>query len=444
MARHGEPDHVSSPHKPGSDTVAVAYLAAQYPRTSQSFIRREVQALRTLGMHVETFAIRAADPADLLSSSDRGEAATTMAIRPTTLSQIARVHVKAAFRHPRAYLATLARGWRAAPPIRRGRLYQCFYFAEAIVLWDGMRRRALRHVHAHFANVACDVARLTVAFGTAAGREPWSWSFTMHGPTEFFAVERFGLVSKIEQASLVVCISEFCRSQLMVLVAPEHWGKLEVVHCGLDPAEFVPCPSSDRPDPFRVLCVGRLVPEKGQAILIEAIAELCHRGLPIRLTVVGDGPSRQALEALATQRGLDGQVTFTGALGEEEVIARYQDSDALCVPSFAEGLPVVLMEAMALGLPVVTTRISGIAELVEDGTSGFVVPPGRIDLMADALSRLATDPRHRLEMGRAGRAAVAAGYDIASSAQALYGLLRQCPGAVSPASSDQTRLAGQA
>jgi glycosyltransferase involved in cell wall biosynthesis len=230
----------------------------------------------------------------------------------------------------------------------------------------------------------------------------------------------------------------------MVLVAPEHWGKLEVVHCGLDPAEFVPCPSSDRPDPFRVLCVGRLVPEKGQAILIEAIAELCHRGLPIRLTVVGDGPSRQALEALATQRGLDGQVTFTGALGEEEVIARYQDSDALCVPSFAEGLPVVLMEAMALGLPVVTTRISGIAELVEDGTSGFVVPPGRIDLMADALSRLATDPRHRLEMGRAGRAAVAAGYDIASSAQALYGLLRQCPGAVSPASSDQTRLAGQA
>jgi colanic acid/amylovoran biosynthesis glycosyltransferase len=421
--------HSPASHEGCGITVRVGYLTARYPYTSHSFIRREVLALRALGATVETFTVRAAQPTDMLSSFDREEGASTTAILPCTAGRLLRAHLRAAGRHPAAYLSTLALAWRAAPPIRRGRLYRCFYFAEAILLWDEMRQRDLRHVHAHFANVACDIARLAVAFAIAPGHERWSWSFTMHGPTEFSAVERFDLATKITESSFVACIGDFCRSQLMALVAVEQWSKLEVVHCGLDPSQFALRSGEDpRPDLFRVICVGRLVPEKGHAVLVEAMASLCQRGVVAHLTVVGDGPSRQSLEALAIQYGLDSHVTFTGALGQDEVVEQYRKADAFCISSFAEGVPVVLMEAMALGLPVVTSRIAGITELVEDQVSGFVVPPGRVDLLADALAVLAKDPVRRQEMGRAGRATVVAGYDIASSAKSLFDLLVRCPG----------------
>jgi glycosyltransferase involved in cell wall biosynthesis len=234
----------------------------------------------------------------------------------------------------------------------------------------------------------------------------------MHGPTEFAAVEDFDLQNKVIDADLVICISEFCRSQLMGLVDERHWDKLAVVHCGVDPAAFTPPARRDEADgrPVRVLCVGRLVGVKGQAVLLQALARLIAEGVNAEVAFVGDGPRAGHLRSEAERLGLSGSVTFTGAVGQDGIGSWYRWADVFCLPSFAEGVPVVLMEAMATGLPVVTTTIAGIPELVEHGRSGLLVPPGRADLLASALMTLVTDPALRSEMGAHGRQAVIAGF----------------------------------
>jgi len=153
-------------------------------------------------------------------------------------------------------------------------VWQAFYFAEAILLWDVCRRRGVRHLHAHHINQAADAAMLACSF--ARGR--MTWSFTMHGPNEFYEVRHFGLARKVAAAQAVACISDFCRSQVMAHVDPAQWGKLTIVHCGVNPEEYVPAPRPEGDGPVEVLCVGRLVPVKGQRLLIDAAERLVGEG----------------------------------------------------------------------------------------------------------------------------------------------------------------------
>lgn len=245
----------------------------------------------------------------------------------------------------------------------------------------------------------------------------------MHGPTEFTDVRRFDLAGKVADADAVVCISDYCRSQLMALTDERHWHKLRVVHCGVDPTWFTPSAGSRPTDALRVLSVGRLVPEKGHTVLLDAVADLAGQGIDVDLTIVGDGPARAALEAHAARRGIADRVQFAGAVGADVITAHYEAADVFCLSSFAEGVPVVLMEAMACGLPVVTTRIAGIPELVDDGVSGYLVPAGRHDLVAKALALLAIEPELREKFGEAGREKVATEFDQGRSAAALAELL---------------------
>ena len=403
----------------------VAYLVSRYPAVSHTFIQREIAALRERGVDVTTVSIRAASAADALSDADRRERAATIALLPPSFATLAGAAIAAAS-HPRAWAAVtryaLGRG-RGHP---RATLWQLFYAVEALLLWRELRRRGLRHVHVHFANVGADVARLTCRFGNAVGGGPWTWSFTMHGPTEFADIGRFDLAEKVVDADAVMCISDFCRSQLMALVTEDHWSKLAIVHAGIDPSAFPrverPAP---RPDTLHVLCVGRLVPEKGQAVLLEALRRLTDDGLEIAVTLVGDGPRRVALEKLAAELGVADRTRFTGAVSQDDIRAYYERADVFCLPSFAEGVPVVLMEAMATGLPVVTTRIAGIPELVQDDVSGVLVPPGRADLLAGALAALAAAPERHRSMGEAGRQAVVDRYDIASAAAEVVAVLER-------------------
>lgn len=244
----------------------------------------------------------------------------------------------------------------------------------------------------------------------------------MHGPTEFDDVTRYALAEKVRRARFVAVISDYARSQLMKLVEPAHWRRLEVVHCGVDPAHFEPVDRSGRSAPLRVLTVGRLVPDKGQAVLLEAVALLGARGVDVELTLVGDGPERESLQAAAGR-----SVRFAGAVGQDLVRAHYTAADVFALPSFAEGVPVVLMEAMATGLPVVSTRIAGIAELVDHGVGGLLVAPGRAEPVAEALERLAADPLLRARLGRAGRERVVARYDIADAVERLAELFAAHP-----------------
>lgn len=241
----------------------------------------------------------------------------------------------------------------------------------------------------------------------------------MHGPPEFYEVERTRLPAKVRDADAVVCISDFCRSQLMGLVDEDAWDKLHVVHCGIGLEHFSGSPSHNGRRELEVLTVGRIVPVKGHVVLLEAVAELRARRVPVRLTLVGDGPKREQLERMAGRLGLGGSVRFAGAVGQDEIRSYYERADLVCLPSFAEGLPVVLVEAMAMGLPVVSTRIMGIPEVVDHGVTGLLVPPARADLLADAIDRLARDPKLRATMGRAGREKVVEEFDAERTAARL-------------------------
>ena len=380
---------------------------------------REVAALRRLGVDVRTFSIRRADPAELLSPEDREADATTTSVLPPRWGDLARAHLRALVKAPRAYARTLRRALELAPRGARGTLWQLFYFAEAIQLHDDCERQGIGHVHAHFANVGADVALLAAHYGAAAGRGPASWSFTMHGPAEFYDVGAHRLRAKVEAAGFVACISDFCRSQLMGLAAPDHWDKLHVVHCGVDLGAFAPSRHAAKDGTLSVVNVARLTEPKGHLVLLEAVARLLGEGLAIRLAVVGDGPLRERLAQRARELGIAAAVDLPGAVGQDRIRAYYDGADVFCAPSFAEGVPVVLMEAMAMELPVVATRVMGVPELVEDGVHGRLVAPGRADLLADAIRELAAAPGERAAMGGRGRQKVAAEFDVDAQAALL-------------------------
>jgi glycosyltransferase involved in cell wall biosynthesis len=198
------------------------------------------------------------------------------------------------------------------------------------------------------------------------------------------------------------------------------------VHCGVDPADYEPRPRERAPgDPLRVLTVARLEPRKGQEVLLEAVAQLRRDGHEVSLEVVGDGPARERAERRAEELGIAGSVTFAGAVDRERVADHYARADVFCLPSFAEGVPVVLMEAMASGLPVVATQVMGIPELVQDGRTGRLVPPGRADALATALRELAADGDLVARLGEAARRRVVQDYALADSAAALEALFRR-------------------
>ncbi len=401
--------------------LRLAYITTQYPGVSHTFILREVTALRRLGAEVHTISLRRTSGDHLLSQENRAAAETTYAVRPPRLRDLLTAHVSALLLHPRAYLATLREALGLARPGLRGRVWQIFYFAEAIMVWRHCSASGVRHLHAHHGSPPADVAALAAHFGKAAGSGPRTWSLTMHGPIEFWDVRWFRLREKLERADAVVCISDFARSQLMALVDDRHWSKLRVVHCGVGSSEYEHLgePRHGRP---QVLCVGRLVPEKGHAILLDAVADLARDGQELEAVLVGSGPMRTRLEQLALELGVSDRVTFRGALGQEQVTDCYADATLVCSASFAEGLPTVLMEAMASGRPVIATAISGVRELVRDGDTGLLVTPGRADELAAAIATLIHDPQLRLRVASAGRERVLREFDVDRSAAQLAAL----------------------
>jgi histidinol-phosphate phosphatase family protein len=398
--------------------VEVGYVVRLYPKVSHTFIQREVQALRSLGATVDTYSLRRPPPEEVLSDADRVELARTACLLPVSAWRLARAHATALARNPGAYAATLVCALRSGPRGLPSRVRQLLYFAQAVLLHATVRTRRPRHLHAHLANVATDVTWLAAELGNRTGSDQWTWSFTMHGPTELHEMTRFNLARKVAAADLVVCISDFCRAQLMAITEPGLWPKLVVVHCGVEPDEL-PVRGSGRVAGAHILSVGRLVPEKAQSVLLDAIAGLVERGIEVSATVVGDGPDMSRLVAQCAALGLDQRVTFTGALGQDQLRGRWEQADVFCLPSFDEGVPVVLMEAMACGIPVVTTRIAGIPELVDDGVNGVLVPPGRADLLAAALEALLNDPETCRRLGAAGRETVVREFDVRTEAAEL-------------------------
>ena len=391
----------------------VAYLVSRYPAVSHAFVQREVLALRAAGVEVHTFTLRRAEDAEVLTGTDRAEREQTWAVRPVRTLALARDHIAALARRPARYAAALARAVGRGRGLR-GRLWQAFYFGEAVTIAAEMRRRDISHVHVHFANAAADVAMIAAELG-----DECRWSLTLHGPAEFFEVTGNRLEAKLRSAAWVACASDWARSQAMSLLPSDRWGHLLLVRGGVDPAAWRPDGARADGGALRLLNVGRLAPVKGQAVLIDAVALLRDRGVEVTAAIVGDGPERPALESRIAERGLEGRVELLGALGQDQVRRLYGEADVFCVPSFREGLPFVAIEALAMEVPVVATAIAGIPELVEDGVNGLLVPPGRADELAGAVARLAEDAQLRAELGRNGRETVCRDYDIGRLADEL-------------------------
>jgi glycosyltransferase involved in cell wall biosynthesis len=414
--------------------MRIAYLASRYPALSQAFLTREVRALRALGVEVETISVRRPRSEEPLGEEDREEADRTFNLLPAGPLVLFGAHAGVLARGPREYVSTLARAWRLAGPGLRSRLWSLFYFSEALILRRHCRRRGIEHIHAvQFADAAGDVALLAAAPSPAdEGRR--RVSIAIHGPGEFSEVTRYGLREKVRGAELVAAVSEFTRSQLMALVEERHADRIRVVHMGVDTGRYTPGEGSGRSGSgVRVLCVARLVRHKGHATLLRALAALAGDGLQLEATLVGDGPERGELERLAAELGIGGQVRFAGPMGQDELPAVYRDHDVFCLPTLSEAVGVVNMEAMACGLPVVSSELMGVPELIEDGANGLLVTPGREGELAAALRRLAEDPRMRARMGEAGRVTVEERFDSATEAAKLRDLLEEL--CLSPAAS---------
>jgi glycosyltransferase involved in cell wall biosynthesis len=396
-------------------SAPIAYLTGQYPKVSHTFIQREIAALRDLGLTVLTCQVRRAAPQDI-PADQAEEAAATFTILDAAKNPVRLIgaHLGLILRHPGRWFGALRLALATRPPGAKAALWQLFYLAEAGVLADHLQRNRVAHLHNHFADASGTVAML------AGHLAAIPYSLTEHGPNIFFDAPRWRLDEKIARARFVACISHFCRSQLMLFSDRAHWPRLHIVRCGILPERYGTAAREGYGQ--RVLFIGRLDAVKGVPVLLEAFAALRAQAPGARLTLVGDGPHRAALEAQAASLG--GAVRFTGYLTQEAVAAELAAHDVLVLPSFAEGVPVVLMEAMASRLPVIATRVGGVAELVEDGVNGFLVPPGDAATLAERLGRLIADPELCRRMGLAGRATVEARHDVRTEAAKLAALFR--------------------
>jgi glycosyltransferase involved in cell wall biosynthesis len=379
---------------------------------------REVASLRAAGFDVHTFTVRASGPEQLLSERDRIEHDRTFAILPTTPMAVLRAHVSVLWGAPRRYFEALWTALRCRPPGLRSAIWQLMYFGEAAILAAELQRRNIRHVCAHFSDVGASVTWLASLMCGS------TWSLRLHGLADFGDPTAANLADKIQAADLVLCVSYFGRAQAMLKAPPDTWNKLHVVRCGLDTARFAPVEGAHRSGGrCEILCVGRLTPEKGHALLLEALEILLREQVDFHCTLVGGGPEHDRLIETARSRGLIERVHFAGSVGQDDIQEYFDRADVFVLPSFAEGLPVVLMEAMAKSLAVVSTHVMGIPELVEHGVNGILVPPGCPESLADALAALAADPDRRSSMGERGREKIVREFDFVRTGQQLAAIL---------------------
>jgi glycosyltransferase involved in cell wall biosynthesis len=395
----------------------VAYLTGEYPRATDTFIQREVAALRKHGLQIETCSIRRTGEEHHVGDEQRREASQTFHVLEATARPLNSLMAHfAALTNPPRYLRALRLAWTTAPGGIRGHVYNLIYFAEAVVLAQHMRARGVVHLHNHIAKSSCTVAML------ASEVSGIPYSFTLHGPDCLLEPHHWRLDEKIARAAFVACISQFCRSQAMLFSDAMHWSRLHIVHCGVDPMLYE---TSRVEGAKRLLFVGRLAAVKGLPVLFRALQQLMSDHPDLRLTLIGDGPERAALEREARALGLSTMVEFAGYKGQAEVAQTLRATDILVLPSFAEGLPVVLMEALAARVPVLATRIAGVSELVEEGISGRLVSPGDALALERALRDLLDDsPPRRAAMGAAGRARVMAEFDSVTEAGKLARLIQ--------------------
>jgi colanic acid/amylovoran biosynthesis glycosyltransferase len=385
--------------------MRIAYFINQYPKVSHSFIRREILALESAGIDVERIALRGWDD-DLADADDQRERERTRYVLKGGVGNLALVSMLSLLSHPIRWVSAVRLACKMAKKSLRPWPVHLVYLAEACLLSKWLNDFGADHLHAHFGTNSTEVAMLA---SVMSGK---TYSFTVHGPDEFDMPESIGLREKVRRCAFVVAISSFGRSQLYRWINANDWDKVKVVHCGLErvfhEVATIPVPSC-----HRLVCVGRLCEQKGQLLLLNAVHLLLRKGVDFELVLAGDGELRAEIESEIIALGLQEKVRVTGWISSAQVREELLASRALVLPSFAEGLPVVIMEAMSLRRPVLTTYIAGIPELVQQGMNGWLFPSGSVEELASAMEACLAMPLAQIEqMGEQARQRVLERHDI--------------------------------
>jgi colanic acid/amylovoran biosynthesis glycosyltransferase len=395
--------------------VRIVYLINQYPAISHSFIRREILALEQLGFEIMRISLRGWDR-ELIDEQDLLERTRTRYVLRThpivLLFGVARVLLV----RPIRMLRAIRMAWQMSRLSERPLYVHLAYVAEACCIVHWLRTAGVKHVHAHFGTNPAEVAMLLHILGGP------TWSMTVHGPEEYERAPLLGLAEKIRRCSFAVAISSYGRSQLYRLVPSALWSKIHIVHCGLDPM-FLNAPETVGPLPKRLLCVARLSPEKGHRFLVEAARRLAAEGVDFKLVIAGDGETRPEIESLIAKYKLADKIKITGWISGKQVLEEILAARALVLASVAEGLPVVIMEAMALRRPTIATFIAGIPELVRTGKDGWLVPASDWVALTDAMRDCLETPSEVIRhMGETARERVLTGHNVDMEAKKLQRL----------------------
>jgi colanic acid/amylovoran biosynthesis glycosyltransferase len=408
----------------------IAYLINQYPKVSHSFIRREIQALEALGLKVDRFSIRSCK-AELVDPQDLVELRKTVVILQQGIFLLLLAFLKCFLKQPIVTLKAFYFTAQFASKSDTGFIRHFAYLCEACSLLSKFAQCQITHVHTHFGTNSTTVAMLCHMLGGP------SFSFTIHGPEEFDRSREIALAEKIRRAKFILAISSFTRSQLFRRCNYSEWNKIKLIRCGLDSSflDLSPAPIADN---CQFVCVGRLCEQKGQLLLINAAKRLFDLGYSFSLVLVGDGEMRPQIEELVREFGLGDFITITGWVSSQAVNQYIQSSRAFVLPSFAEGLPVVLMEALALERPVISTYVAGIPELVIPGENGWLIPPGSTGHLVEAMKTALETPVEQLQkLGKQGAEKVRIQHDAAKIAQEIIPLFQAALGKSVPNSSNQ-------
>ena len=392
--------------------MRIAYFINQYPKVSHSFIRREILALERQGIVIQRIALRGWD-GELQDAEDVSERDKTRYVLQDGIKGLLVPLLQVLRARPRQFLSALWLALRMGLRADRPWPYHLVYLAEACRVVQWLQAFGAEHVHAHFGTNSTEVVMLANVLGGPA------YSFTVHGPEEFDKPQFLYLGEKVRRAAFVAAVSSYGRSQLFRWVAHQHWAKVKVVHCGLE-RMFHEVPAVITPNVPRLVCVGRLCEQKGQLLLLEAARLLAAQSVVFEIVLAGDGEMRADIEALIVRHELQAHIRITGWISSAQVREEILAARALVLPSFAEGLPVVIMEAMALRRPVLTTYVAGIPELVRQGENGWLFPAGAVEELAAAMADCLAQPVDALQrMGEAAYQRVLQRHDIDSEAAKL-------------------------
>ncbi len=397
--------------------MKLAYLTTEYPKASHTFVRRELKALESRGHDIVRVSVRRCDA--VVDPADVQEAAKTINLLGESRRELLGSFLKVLFTRPRNFARAARKTLALWQCSNRGLIPHVAYLVEACKLFLKLQQQNVEHVHVHFGKNAADLALLVKCLGGP------SYSMAIHGPGEFDAPVGYALGPKVEGCTFAAAISHYGAAQLRRWVPLNHCHKLHVIRCTIND-DFLSQYQPQTVDTNQFVCIGRLTPQKGQLLLVEAVAQLVAQGVDVKLVLAGDGDIRDIIEQRISELGITNNVQITGWIGEADVRRHLLESRAMVLPSFAEGLPVAIMEAMALGRTVISTCITGIPELLKHKENGWMITAGCVEDIAAAMKEALNTPLAELNnMAKAGHDRVRQQHLAETEAAKLEALLLQ-------------------